>query len=83
MVVRSNFVRGKSILEKGQKETKGQVKILGAASVICDQIYESWPLKGLPGNPVIMITSPLLESNARHRAMMTPVSPLSILGSFV
>jgi len=29
-----------------------------------------------------MITSPLL-SNARHRAMITPVSPLSILGSFI
>jgi len=29
-----------------------------------------------------MITSPLL-SNSRHRAMITPVSPLSIVGSFI
>jgi len=29
-----------------------------------------------------MIASPLL-SNARHRAMITPASPLSILGSFI
>jgi len=41
----------KSILEKGQKEPKGQTKILGTASVIWNQIYKIWPQKGQPGNP--------------------------------
>jgi len=33
-------------------------------------------------SPILMITSPLL-SNVRHRAMITPVTPLCLLSSFV
>jgi len=32
------LTRGQSMLEKGQKESKGQAKILGPASVIWDEI---------------------------------------------
>ena len=46
------FLQGiKSILEKGQKEPKGQTKTLGPASVVWDQISEIWPQKGQSGNP--------------------------------
>jgi len=44
------LVRGQSILEKGQKELKGQMTILGPASASWDQISEIWPQKGQPGN---------------------------------
>jgi len=38
--------KGQSILEKGQKRTKGQTKLLGPASVIWDQMHEIWPQIG-------------------------------------
>jgi len=46
------FLQGASpSWKRAKKESNGQTKILGPASVIWGQILEIWSQKGQPGNP--------------------------------
>jgi len=75
-VVRSNSFKGPSVSwKRAKKEPKGQSKILGPASVICDHISEIWPQKGQPGNPESQLSVTIICSRDDHVAGVPEWTP--------